>query len=131
MINLLQPRRLIGHRFCVCVMLYGQICCRILLCNILVYHPGEMIVAQMWPHVITTHIWDCLWISLGLPRDCHEIVNGLPWNCLGIAEQLAWDLRSIVGLLSGCRGVALGFANGLLWDWRGIGIAKGLPSGSS
>ena len=47
--------------------------------------------------------------------------------CLGIAERLAWHLRGIAGLPSGCRGVTLGFAHGLLWDWRGTGIAKGLP----
>ena len=54
----------------------------------------------MWPHVIAIHM------------------------CTG---GIAWDLRGIAGLPSGCRGVALGFTHGLLWDWRGPGMAKGLP----
>ena len=72
--------------------------------SILVYLQGEMIVGQMWPHVITIHIWDCLGIPLGLPRDYHEIVNGLPRDCRAIGLGFARDRGIAVGLPWGCLG---------------------------
>ena len=80
-----------------------------------------MIVGQMWPHVITIHIWDCLGIPLGLPRDYHEIVNGLPRDCRAIGLGFARDRGIAVGLPWGCLPIAcfeigegLGLPNGCL-----------------
>ncbi len=80
-----------------------------------------MIVGQMWPRVITIHIWDCLGIPLGLPRGYHEIVNGLPRDCRAIGLGFARDRGIAVGLPWGCLPIAcfeigegLGLPNGCL-----------------
>ena len=71
-----------------------------------------MFVGQLLPHVIAIHI-----CTKGLPLDYHGVAEGLSTDRLGNAERLADR-----------RGIAFGLPLGLPWDWRKMGIAKGLPT---
>ena len=118
----------------------------ILFGHVLVRLRGELLVGQVWPHVITIHSspnglprvclgiicleitniypivlrlsTDCLETASGLPLDCKRPAFALPGVCLGIASGLPLDCKRPAFALPG---VCLGIAQRLPWDCLGAG----------
>ena len=115
----------------------------ILFGHVLVRLRGELLVGQVWPHVITIHSspnglprvclgiicleitniypivlrlsTDCLETASGLPLDCKLPAFALPGVCLGIASGLPLDCKRPAFALPG---VCLGIASGLPFDCK-------------